>query len=70
MLDLVADGEEIVITREGKQVARLIRAQHGVGQRAAIRAAAEIREMRKGVRLGRTEIEDLIGEGRKRIADL
>jgi prevent-host-death family protein len=65
LLDLAEDGEEIVITRHGKQVAKLIPAHQGVDREDARRAAAEIREMRKGVLLGELKIRDLIDEGRK-----
>lgn len=61
----VEKGEEIVITRRGKPVARLgpIRSEHDVAKaRAAIEA---IKEMRKGVTLGGLKIKDLIEEGRK-----
>jgi len=40
MLDLVEDGEEIVITRDGKAVARLVR-ETAKRDRGAARAAAE-----------------------------
>jgi prevent-host-death family protein len=65
LLDRVAKGEEIVITRHGKPVARLapIRPDHDV---AKARAAAEaIKKMSKGVTLGGLKIKDLIEEGRK-----
>lgn len=65
LLDRVEKGEEIVITRRGKPVARLapIRSEHDVAKaRAAIEA---IKEMSKGVTLGGLKIKDLIEEGRK-----
>ena len=65
LLDRVEKGEEIVITRRGKPVARLgpIRSEHDVAKaRAAIEA---IKEMRKGLTLGGLKIKDLIEEGRK-----
>jgi prevent-host-death family protein len=65
VLDLVEHGEEITITRHGKEVARLV-PPRGVVNRAAARAAARgIREMSKGVTLGGLTIMDLIDEGRR-----
>lgn len=65
LLDRVEKGEEIVITRHGKPVARLapIRSEHDVAKaRAAVEA---IKEMRKGHSLGGLKIKDLINEGRR-----
>ena len=64
LLDLAEDGEEIMITRHGKQVAKLVPAHHALHREGAKRAAAEIREMRKGMSLGELKIKDLIDEGR------
>jgi prevent-host-death family protein len=64
LLERVAKGETIQITRRGIPVARLVPA----GASALLdrrRLAAEIREMRKGVRLGRTSIRELINRGRR-----
>ena len=64
LLDLIEEGEEVVITREGKPVARLVRATVSRDIEAAREAAREIREMRKGVTLRGLKIKDLINEGR------
>jgi prevent-host-death family protein len=65
LLDLVERGEEVTITRHGKEVARLVPPK-GVVNREAARAAAQgIREMSKGVTLGGLKIKDLINEGRR-----
>ena len=64
LLELVEQGEEIVITREGRPVARLARAP-GVRDPAAAMAAAErIIANRTGRSLGGLTIKDLIEEGR------
>lgn len=64
LLDWVANGEEVVITRRGKPVARLVRAVPGF-DRAKARAAAEgIRARAVGVTLGGLKLKDLINEGR------
>jgi prevent-host-death family protein len=64
LLDLVEKGEEVVITRRGKRVARLV-PDTGVRDREKARRAAErIIEMSKGVTLGGLKIKDLINEGR------
>lgn len=65
LLDEVEHGETIVITRQGKRVARLI-PERGAADREAARAAADrIRRRREGVTLGGLSIKDLINEGRK-----
>ena len=65
LLDWVAEGEEITITRHGKEVARLVPAKGGFNRQAARQAAQRIRAMRKGVTLGGLKIKDLINEGRR-----
>ena len=64
LLDLVEKGEEVVITRRGKAVARLVREIQGADRKVARAAAARIRARRKGVTLGGLKIKDLINEGR------
>jgi prevent-host-death family protein len=65
LLDWVEAGEEVVITRRGKTVARLV-PPSAVPDIVAARAAAErIRARRKGVRLDGLSIKDLISEGRR-----
>lgn len=64
LLDLVEQGEEIVITRDGRPVARLAR-ETGVRDPAAALAAAErIIANRKGKSLGGLKIKNLIEQGR------
>ena len=64
LLDWVEAGEEVLITRRGKPVARLVPDKHGF-DRAKARAAAEgIIETRRGVTLGGLKIKDLVNEGR------
>jgi prevent-host-death family protein len=64
LLDHVEHGEEIVITRRGRAVARLVPATQGVDRDKARRAVAGILELSKGVTLGGLSIKDLINEGR------
>jgi prevent-host-death family protein len=64
LLDWVEAGEEVVITRHGKIVARLVPPRPAVDREQAQNAAAAIRAMRKGVTLGGLEIKDLVAEGR------
>ena len=64
LLDLVERGEEIVITRRGRPVARLIRETESVDRKKARRAAADILAASKGVTLGGLKLKDLINEGR------
>ncbi len=64
LLDLVETGEEVVITRRGKRVARLVPDNKERDREEARRAAARIIARRKGVTLGGLKIKDLINEGR------
>jgi prevent-host-death family protein len=65
LLDRVARGEEILITRNGRPVARLV--PEPADEITDIRSViAEIREFRKGRKLGDDiTIRELIEEGRR-----
>ena len=65
LLDLAESGEEIVITRHGKAVARLVPPRGTVSRDTARQAAQQIREMSAGVTLGGLRIKDLVNEGRR-----
>ncbi|HKO06343.1 MAG TPA: type II toxin-antitoxin system prevent-host-death family antitoxin [Alphaproteobacteria bacterium] len=64
LLDRVERGEEVVITRHGREVARLVPPKGVVNREEARAAARRIREMSRGVTLGGLKIKDLIDEGR------
>ncbi len=68
LLDLVEQGEEVVVTRHGKAVARLV-AESSVSKRRTPEEAKllveEFRQMAKGVRLNGLSINSLIEEGRR-----
>ncbi len=64
VLDWVEAGEEVVITRRGKPVARVVPPHMTIGRERARAAAHRIKAMRKGVSLGDLTIKDLVGEGR------
>jgi prevent-host-death family protein len=64
LLDWVEAGDEIVITRRGKIVARLVPPAAAVDHGAGIAAAARIRARRRGVTLGGLAIKDLVSAGR------
>jgi len=63
VLDWVESGEEVLITRHGKTVARMVPARPA-DRDGARKAAANIRKRSVGVVLGDLEIDDLIDEGR------
>jgi prevent-host-death family protein len=65
LLDWVERGEEVLITRRGKAVARLVPAEPGFDRIKARRAADGIIEARRGVTLGGLKIKDLVNEGRR-----
>ncbi len=64
LLDWVERGEEVLITRRGKAVARLVPAEPGFDRAKAQRAAEGILDARRGVMLGGLKIKDLVNEGR------
>jgi prevent-host-death family protein len=67
LLDRAERGEEIVITRNGKPVARLRPYKVLPGSTEAIEAGRRIRELAKKMRLKATpeEVKSWINEGRK-----
>jgi prevent-host-death family protein len=64
LLDWVENGEEIVITRRGKPVAKLVPAAPGFDRAKARRAVAGLSEASRGATLGGLKIKDLVSEGR------
>jgi len=65
LLDKVAAGETITITRHGEPVAQLIPAKRTRDSQALQELVEEIRRTRKGRSLGRIRIRDLTHEGHK-----
>jgi prevent-host-death family protein len=64
LLDEVAAGKQITITRHGKPVARLVPADQGFDRAKAREAAKMLLEIRQGVTLGGLSVKDLVNEGR------
>lgn len=64
LLDWVERGEEVLITRRGKAVARLLPADPGIDRAKARRAVAGIIEIRRGLTLAGLDIKDLVSQGR------
>jgi prevent-host-death family protein len=64
LLDWVEAGDEVVITRRGKIVARLVPPASAVDPGAGVAAAARIRARRRGVTLGGLVLKDLVSAGR------
>jgi prevent-host-death family protein len=64
LLDQVEHGAEIVITRRGKAVAKLVPAGLGFDRVKARRAASGLRDASKGIKLRGLKIKDLIDAGR------
>lgn len=65
LLDWVATGEEIIITRHGRAVARMVPAASQFDRAKAKQAAANILARSDGASLGGLAIKDLIADGRK-----
>ena len=65
LLERVARGEEVLITRHGKPVARLVPTTR-TRPRPDVRAAVEaMKEFRKGQTLGGLSVRELIEDGRR-----
>ena len=64
LLDEVATGKQIIITRHGKAAARLVPVGDGFDRVKAAQTAKTLFEIRKGVTLGGLSIKDLVNEGR------
>jgi len=64
LLDQVAVGQEFLITRHGKAVARLGPIQPAFDRAKARQAAKALLEGRKGLTLGGLSIKELVNEGR------
>ena len=65
LLDEVEQGHEVLITRRGKPVARLVPASPGFDREKARRAAEGLIDASKGLSLGDITIRELIEEGRQ-----
>jgi prevent-host-death family protein len=65
LLDRVERGEEVVITRRGKPVARLVPAHPDIDRDTAREAVRRIREMSRGMTLGGISIRSLIDDSRR-----
>jgi prevent-host-death family protein len=64
LLDRVAAGEQITITRHGTPVARLVPVK-SAGSRQLRETIAKLKEFSRGQTLGGLKIKDLINEGRR-----
>jgi prevent-host-death family protein len=64
LLDKVEAGEEVLITRHGKPVARLI-GGHQASQAERLKAVEDLIKLRHGSTLGGISWKDLRDEGRK-----
>ena len=66
LLDRVARGETIIITRHGAPVAKLVPVEEDFDREKARRAAKELEEFSKGIHLPKgVTIRELIDEGRR-----
>jgi prevent-host-death family protein len=64
LLDPVAAGEQITITRHGTPIARLVPVKPG-SARQIRETIAKLKDFSKGQTLGALKIKDLINEGRR-----
>lgn len=65
LLDEVEVGHEILITRHGKPVARLVPADAGFDRARARQAADGLLRASEGLSLGGSSIKELVNKGRR-----
>lgn len=65
LLEKVEGGQEIVITKHGMAVARLVPVKKKASAEERLAAIERIQELAAGLSLGRLKINDLITEGRR-----
>ena len=65
LLDRVAKGDEVLITRHGKPVARMVSAAPVFDRNKARQAATGLLEASRGLSLGGLSIRELVAEGRR-----
>jgi prevent-host-death family protein len=64
LIDRALAGKDVVITRHGRPVARIV-AERAPGKKDVKAAIAEIRRFRKTLGTGRVDLRALIAEGRR-----
>jgi len=64
LLDWVEKGEEVIITRHGRPVARVVSAQGGFDRDKARTAVRNLLAASRGITLGGISIKELVDEGR------
>ena len=64
LIDRALAGKDVVITRHGRPVARIV-AERAPGKKDVKAAIADIRRFRKTLRTGRVDLRSLIAEGRR-----
>ena len=65
LLDKVAAGEEITITKHGAPVAKLVPVKKEVRPEERVAAIGRIKKLASGLSLGGLKVKDLIREGRR-----
>lgn len=65
LLEKVEGGQEILITKHGTAVARLLPVKKKASAEERVAAMERIQELAAGLSLGRLKIKDLITEGRR-----
>ena len=65
LLEKVEGGQEIVITKHGTAVARLVPVKKKASAEERVAAIERIQELAASLSLGRLKVKDLITEGRR-----
>ncbi len=65
LLEKVEAGQEIIITKHGAPVAKLVPVKKGTSLEERTAAIMRIQKLAKGLSLGGLRVKDLISEGRR-----
>jgi prevent-host-death family protein len=65
LLEKVAAGEEITITKHGAPVAKLVPVKREVSAEQRVVAIERIQQLATGLSLGGLKVKDLVNEGRR-----
>ena len=65
LVQQASQGQEIMITRRGQAVAKLVPPGSATTEISAMEAISRVRSLRRGIRLKGISIKSLVGKGRR-----